>query len=236
MRTAKWRHPPPERGSRDSGRGRRSQRPLNWASFSSKNRASSKFSWDSRRFRKFSLDFENCAGFCPKTANFPEFPLSGGPTPSGIRVFRRKTAKWWYPCREGFRDFGRGKRSGWSLDWASFSSKNRVGLKFSSELRMGPNFSYLLSELRERGFISEFSVGACSFPSFFVGKPRNSGRGTDRRTERLTPVAQPLERGSHHDDSISYKETHYVQTYHCHPAPGGLREGARGTGARRRRW
>ena len=63
MRTAKWRHPPPERGSRDFGRGRRSQRSLDWASFSSKNRASSKFSLDSRKFRKFSLDFRKLRRF-----------------------------------------------------------------------------------------------------------------------------------------------------------------------------
>ena len=91
--------------------------------------------------------------FCPKTANFPEFPLSGGPTPSGIRVFRRKTAKWRHPPPErGSRDSGRGRRSQRPLDWASFSSKNRVGLKFSSELRMGPNFSYLFVGTPRMGF------------------------------------------------------------------------------------
>ena len=34
-----------------------------------------------------------------RTAYFAEFPLSGTPTPSGIRVFCRKTAKWRHSCR-----------------------------------------------------------------------------------------------------------------------------------------
>ena len=153
MRTAKWRHPPPERGSRDFGRGRRSQRSLDWASFSSKNRASSKFSLDSRKFRKFSLDFRKLRRFFVLQPRISQNFLSQAvqPRPESA-FFVGKPRNGGIPCREGFRDFGRGKRSGWSLDWASFSSKNRVGLKFSSELRMGPNFSYLFVGTPRTGF------------------------------------------------------------------------------------
>ena len=152
-KTAKWRHPPPERGSRDFGRGRRSQRPLNWASFSSKNRASSKFSLDSRKFRKFSLDFRKLRRFFVLQPRISQNFLSQAvqPRPESA-FFVGKPRNSGIPCREGFRDFRRGRRSQRPLDWASLSSKNRAGPKFSSELPMGPNFSYLFVGTPRTGF------------------------------------------------------------------------------------
>ena len=152
-KTAKWRHPPPERDSRDFGRGRRSQRSLDWASFSSKNRASSKFSLDSRKFRKFSLDFRKLRRFFVLQPRISQNFLSQAvqPRPESA-FFVGKPRNSGIPCREGFRDFRRGRRSQRSLNWASFSSKNRAGPKFSSELPMGPNFSYLFVGTPRMGF------------------------------------------------------------------------------------
>ena len=119
-----------------------------------------------------------------RTAYFAEFPLSGTPTPSGIRVFCRKTAKWRHPPPErGSRDFGRGRRSQRPLNWASFSSKNRASSKFSLDSRKFRKFSLDFRKLRRffvpkprisQNFLSQ-AVQPRPESAFFVGKPRNGG-------------------------------------------------------------
>lgn len=88
-----------------------------------------------------------------RTAYFAEFPLSGIPIRPESAFFCRKTAKWRHPPPErGPGIPGAGGAPNGPLDWASLSSKNRAGPKFSSELPMGPNFSYLFVGTPRTGF------------------------------------------------------------------------------------